>query len=170
MNFPDCEEIRPGDSWVRQAVDPNGTLPKVVLARDYSFEPRATISAYGHPSYQFNMFVLGDGCVEQIGEAAVSERTETGECYFSWIYVGTDYQTRGMGLAAYVLAIEAAHAAGRVFATDEAVSAQARRVWDRLIGIGVARVVLPFTEHAVDENGEVSYSGSVRSAPLVLHQ
>lgn len=125
-------------SFVREKVDPQNTLPHVVLQRVIQDqEIKGTLVPI---DYQ----IIYNG--ESIGKAIVRKNTIKRECYFNWINMDESYRGKGgFGLATYVAAIESALQDGYTFKThDWSQSERAKRIWDILVEKGVANVIEPF--------------------------
>jgi len=124
-------------SSVREILDPQHTLPPVQLRTEATYR--------------------WDGLMRE-KMAIMLKRTKIGHCdaitetspnslkaHFDGIEIDKELRGRGIGLAAYLLAIESAHGRGLPFETqDHEQSFYARKVWEHLADAGVAEVVEPF--------------------------
>ena len=155
--------IRPTEplSAVRRAIDPASRLPRTILARNESYDPDEHRGCDCEPSYGYDICASSG----KVGELAFGERPNTGELHLAAVRV--DRRGEGFGIAAYVLAIEAAHANSRAFATDLTVTPLAYKMWNRFIELGVAQVVVPFEgiDPLLPFEEQRYYVGDVRVEP-----
>jgi hypothetical protein len=162
MPLHEADRLVPGNTWARYAVDPYDTLPSVYFKSDPTFitTDKENYSHQGMPAYGFNIF-HGDRLV---GEASLSTLPDTGDFHFTWIEVdnGNAVYQKGMGLASYLVAIEAAQAEGKGFVTDHLMSKEAKKIWYSLAGKGVAEVIEENPYVKLLPSGEKpTYDGSV---------
>jgi hypothetical protein len=147
----------------RQIIDPEGTLPDVELVPDDEAQKHNEDYSRAHT-------IQYDG--EKVGVADIDEHPGEGHS-FGFLKLEDEHlkegAKKGYGLAAYLIAVERAHAAGEVFRTgDTTLSPKAKRVWDKFIDRGVAQVVKPFEEDIrIAERGNIvlSYKGSAEIRP-----
>jgi hypothetical protein len=130
-------------SYVRDLVDPNGTLPPVDLdvsgVQDYA-------ASYGVFREHVNI-MSGDTRVGHCDLITLSPPYDR-KVHFDGINIDDDHrgEGRGYGLSAYVAAIEIAHAKGLSFETqDDTQSVHAKHIWEILAATGAAVVVEEFT-------------------------
>lgn len=150
----------------RELVDPNGTLPAVTLVRD----PSANDPYAGMQRHESNILMV-DGT--QVGKAVVGRDLKKNEAWFNGVEV--DKKGKGYGTAAYLAAIEQAHANGETFRSHEyGFSPEAAKVWQKFVDAGVAQVVVPlenvtFAGGVTGEAGAKINIGHVQIPPPELH-
>lgn len=140
---------------LREAIDPQATLPNVQLVppEDYSVRKGIATDLYG---------IVHDGV--KIGEAQIQRDSRNKEQNFSSIKIDEELRGGGFGMAAYLAGVENAHNQGDAFRTHEiSQTKEAKRVWDKFISAGISEVVIvdPF----VFVEGEGKYTGHVRVEP-----
>lgn len=147
------KDVDINSSWVREAVDPNNTLPKVNL--DISPD---NIPARG--TLIFTKYdVANEGNV--IGELTVNTNKIQKTAWTNRVNINEELRGKGYGLSAYVTAIEMCLKEGITFRThDWSQTAEAKRVWEILADKGVATVVEPFTP-----DGTGRYNGHYEVRP-----
>jgi GNAT superfamily N-acetyltransferase len=160
-------------SPIRDAVDPERRLMPVY------FEPYTGPSDYGddpRDTEGINEFIIRDAA-GPLGKADI-DLLIPGERSFGSVRIDPNLRGYGFGMAAYVLAIEDAHAHGEAFRSNpEWLRIDARRVWQDFIRMGVAQVVQPihnYYEQGIDghwsqqydHTGRPLYRGHVRIPPL----
>lgn len=127
-------------SYVRELVDPAGTLPDVELsllqAQTWTNESRE------------KMAIVRDGV--DIGKCTIYSEIYEGDpiAHFDGIEIDEELRGRqlGLGLSAYVLAIELSHSRGNHFETQNyELTAHSKKIWELLISRGAATVIQPFT-------------------------
>jgi hypothetical protein len=149
----------------RQLMDPEATLPKVNLAPDEDEQSGGVVTYY---NLMHEGSKIGHASIEQVGD---------GEQAFDDIDVDEEYRNRraGFGRAAYLAAIENAHAEGNIFRTHPLMFTEpASRVWENLIKNGVAEQLTPFEAHddkRARANGRprTIYRGHAQIKPPVSH-
>lgn len=152
--------LKPRGSWVREVIDPQETLPPITLIR--TLTPSYVLDG----ALEFSTYAI---CYQKslIGKADI--RWNAAERYFgfAWIDIQTpaDEPPKGKGLAAYLVAIEAAHAVNKPWAADAEVSPDAKKIWDLFISKGVAEVVTPFEVTHDPRQRENYYVGDVYIPP-----
>lgn len=128
---------------IRHKVDPDNTLPNVVLEREEAGSKQGTLIP---TSYR----VLHNG--EVIGKTTLVKDRKSKTAWFTGVKVDDSHRGSGFGLAAYVAGIELAIQDGLTFRThDWSQSQGAKHIWDILVEKGVAKVVEPFKS---DRNGK----------------
>ena len=143
---------------VRELVDPQGTLPAVeMIINPDTPLPRGTLRP-------LPVLFMHDG--EPVGHSTLVRNMRQQTEHFSGVQIEDDYKGAGFGTAAYLAAVEDAHARGDTFRThDWTQTGSAKRVWDRFIEAGVANVVEPFRLVGIEENGTEKYVGHVEIPP-----
>lgn len=132
-------------SSVRELVDPNHTLPSVEL------KPIRVQKWEGLTREK--MAIVADGT--EVGECDIVTETDLNSqiAHFDGIEIDKDERGRGIGMAAYLLAIELSHSRGLPFETqDYDQTAYSKRIWEALAEKGVAQVVEPFKTSHVRED------------------
>jgi hypothetical protein len=143
-------EIKPRDSVIRRIMDPSGTLPPVSLRPIVSQStPVETI--------EYDLFAESN----RAGEAAITVYSGRKELYFDDVRRDVSLVAqKGIGLAAYILAAEEAHAQGYDFRNGFGLSDEAKRIWDIFIDRGVATVVEPLeASMGYGSSGEEIFTG-----------
>ncbi|HSH55305.1 MAG TPA: hypothetical protein VK983_00605 [Candidatus Limnocylindrales bacterium] len=130
--------VRPHHSPIRRVVDPERRLPDIALIENNQLTDAYTKMHKPHSVHGYEI-ATRDGFA---GWMAVVEDTDSDACYFANIELDENYlrSKQGIGLAAYVLAIETAHAVGRRFRTGQTVSEPAKHRWEGFVDLGVAQV------------------------------
>ena len=138
--FQPIEAIVPDrESWIWQRVDLD-RLPDdvslVLTESRYSKNLGATLSCYG---------IHASGV--QIGEMELSHVEEYPQAALSPANVHLDKNIgQGYGLSSYLLSIQEAQRTDCVFTTGYPTSEKAKKIWDILVYVGIAEVVLPFEQ------------------------
>ncbi len=151
---------------IREQIDPNGTLPSVTLERDQSKK-----DATGGTRREESNHLVVDG--KRVGSAMIGRDLIKKEAWFNGIEV--DQKGKGFGTAAYLAAIEQAHANGEAFRNhDYGLTPEAAALWNRFIEAGVATVVTPlerkYSPPSEITGGDVAqYDGHVQVPPPELH-
>jgi hypothetical protein len=131
-------------SAVRRAIDPDGTLPAVSFVAQASPASDELRSYCNAPILRYDIRVPSSVA----GYAYISgcRAVWRNGYHFAGIGLNREYLERpgGVGIAAYVLAIETAHHGGFPFMTDHKLSPAATRMWERFVAAGVAEVIDPF--------------------------
>ncbi len=130
---------------VRETVDPSHTLPSVELkpVRIQEWEGLTRIK----------MTIVAEG--EEVGECDIVLETSSHNqvAHFDGIEINEKERGRGIGMAAYLLAIELSHGRGLPFETqDYDQTASSKRIWEALAEKGVAQVIEPFRPSQVRED------------------
>ncbi len=134
----------PRKSWVRDLVDPGGTLPKVIL-----------INGQVKDEYQIKRIIYSGN---EIGEAWM--KGDKFRC-FDRIAILEQGRPKGCGLATYVYAIEDALYEGVTFGTSSgSLTEDTVKIWRILRDTGVARVNREF--YPVPDN---KFKGNYRVYP-----
>ena len=139
-------------SYVREAIDPNGTLPQV----DFNVYKVQNHDGYGVVREQAQIMTgsLVVGTCDLITLSPPYER----KMHFDGITVEDEHIGDGYGLGAYVAAIERAHDRGLPFATQESTqSIHAKRIWELLAARGVAVVIEEFRDSIYEGKFEGKY-------------
>jgi hypothetical protein len=142
----------------REMLDPNCTLPNVRLdvVRAHDF---------GHLLRDQIAIVKDD---EIVGNCdLVSEiHSESRFAHFDGIEIhDAENRSRGIGLAAYILAIEMSHARGFDFETQNYdLTEHSKKVWEHMAKKSVAMVIEPFTPSRIREG---RFVGKYR-VPIIL--
>jgi predicted GNAT family acetyltransferase len=129
---------------IREKVDPNHTLPHVELAPIQVQEWEGLTRE--------KMTITTDG--EIVGQCDIVLETDPGshKAHFDGIEIDDDKRGRGIGMAAYLLAIEYVHAQGLPFETqDYDQTGYSKNIWEKLAQLGVGEVVTPFQPSKVRE-------------------
>lgn len=122
---------------IREAVDPNHTLPDVELRAQQMFE-------WDYMTREKMAIVFAGSRVGKCDIVSVFEVDEP-RAHFDGIDIERGVRGRGIGLAAYVLAIEMSHEKGLHFETQNwSIKPGSKRIWDILAEKGVAQVIVPF--------------------------
>lgn len=117
-------------SWVRELVDPSGTLPAIQLI-DGLIKDGCQVQ-----------FITYNG--KQIGEVWLKD---DGSRFFEWLTILEKERPKGCGLATYVTAIEASLSADKIFRTSDIfLTADSVKICKILSGAGVATVVSEFIQ------------------------
>ncbi len=151
----------------RQVMDPEGTLPNVVLTPDPDKrQAKGTLVPE-------ELLIVADG--HTVGNATLTHDTPRKEAWFNGITLyekdaaGEKLKGRGYGMAAYLSAIESAHERGETFRThDWSQTDAAVKVWTKFIDAGIAIVEVPFTAYQKDagDASEQLHTGHVRIPPI----
>jgi hypothetical protein len=124
---------------VRERIDPNGTLPKTNLI------------FIGHseddPNYE-EYLVIHEW--QLIGEAKLIRMTPESLCFRGISLEENIPRPKGVGLAAYVAAIEIAHARDMTFTNDGTLTDKAANIWRILDAAHVVTIITPLEEVAPD--------------------
>ena len=146
---------------IRTAVDPHDTLPPVELIKDDD-QPH---EGYGGSAVATVYGIYADD--ERIGGAIITNDSATHQSWFNDVEIIDEAKRgQGYGTAAYIAAIELAHARGNTFRTHEwSQSEFAKRVWERFVDAKVAEVVEPFHAYGRGGQGRVHYTGHLRVPP-----
>jgi hypothetical protein len=164
MKTSELNSIQPLEesSAIREIIDPQGTLPYVEFHQvDRHVDDE-------EPFIDVDRYDIVNASQEHIGDNLLATVLPFNTQFFAWIHIKAEPELRGKGygLASYILAIEHAHEHGYDFSTGTINSIYSKRVWDRLVVSGVARVVRPFEfyENISDEDGKIepTYKGDVR--------
>lgn len=122
---------------IRELIDQNHTLPVIRLETIKSDD-------FGYLLRDHMNIVAED---EVIGKLDLVSETKGAErfAHFDGIEVNEELRGRGIGLAAYVLAIEVSHARYFDFQTQNyELTEHSKKVWEHLAAAGVAEVVDSF--------------------------
>lgn len=139
-------------SYVRELVDPNGTLPPV----DFSVYLTQEHAGYGIVREQA-LITAGGLTVGECHLVTLSPPYDT-KMNFDGINLQTEYIGKGFGLGAYVRAIEIAHERGLPFTTqDSTQSKYAKHIWELLAAKGAAVVVEEFQDSIFSGKFEGKY-------------
>jgi hypothetical protein len=151
---------------LRDAIDPNRTLPAVDLVTDPSLPA-------GKGTFDVRkLSIMSEGV--KIGQLTLSRDKKGGEAWLNGIEVdqnvtrnGESVRGKGFGMAAYLAAIEMVHSRGETFRTHEwSQSEDAVRIWRQFIEAGIADVIEPFVPYQRgNEHQTQLYSGHVRIQP-----
>lgn len=124
---------------IREIVDPNGTLPSVVLL-PYA-DQKSEFSGLRRIKMTINMGEEVVGWCDIVLETSPSAY----KAHFDGVKIDKDKRGRGVGMATYLQAIELAHDQGLPFETqDYDQTVHAKTIWDKLAQLGVAEVITPF--------------------------
>ncbi len=125
MIFNRHEKQTSGTSWVRELVDPGGTLPDIKIIDD--------------PKQRGKDKKLVQLNGENLGEVVIGRTGKTN--YFEKVSLTTRERPKGCGLATYVCAIEEALRKGYSFGTASwYLTEDAVKIWKILAKTGVATV------------------------------
>ncbi|QQG42146.1 MAG: hypothetical protein HYV90_02415 [Candidatus Woesebacteria bacterium] len=131
MEFKRDESNGSKMSWVRELVDPDGSLPKIELEDD----PRQKEKHIKN--------ILLDG--QKIGELSIGGSGKFR--HFEKVSLSETDRPKGCGLATYLLAIEEAQKDGAVFETTSwYLTEDSVKIWKILAEKGVATVVDEFVQ------------------------
>jgi hypothetical protein len=162
------ETVAPNEqgSIIRDALDPASRLPRILLSKDREHDPNTNLGQDQEFSFGFNIVEADTGA--NVGKLALAQRPDTGDYHMADIYV--DPTGRGYGMAAYVLAIEMAENAGRLFVNDRKLTVDSLRMWERLIEFGVAEQFTPFVgaDPGLPFDQQMYYTGDARIDPSYL--
>lgn len=122
---------------IRKLLDPARTLPAIgldkVQSHDYGYLLRERMNIVAEEE------VVGK--LDLVFETYGAERF----AHFDGIEVEEEMRGRGVGLAAYVLAIEMSHGRNFDFQTqDYELTVHSKRIWSHLATMGIAEVIDPF--------------------------
>ena len=145
-------------SPIRSLVDPEGTLPDIALVprKELCTERLEILERGGEVSEEYSI-VHQD---QVIGGAEIlsTQQSKTVDNCFVGIWLDDEYLGKGMGMAAYVCAIELAQNRNESFESDHLLSPSALQVWQRLVEIGVAKELKePEPSHDIDNFYEGCY-------------
>lgn len=170
MSLKNLETLAPLDegSAIRDALDPDGRLPQVILTKDADHSPYDVLGREGEPTYAFHIVDARTG--SRVGRMALAESQESGAYLISDIEVDQSGQGQGYGMAAHALAIEAAAEAGRGFVNDRKLTVDSLRVWKRLIDAEIAVLVRPFVgdDPSLPDDQQYYYTGEAVIDPSYL--
>jgi hypothetical protein len=137
---------------IRKSVDPKHILPNVELVVRNSYE-------WDH-LVRDQMDIVYNG--KQVGKCNIVSETDISApfAHFDGIEIVEDMRGKGIGLAAYILAIEISHSRGLPFETQNwAQKPGAKKIWELLADRGVAEIIEPFTP---SETFEGQFNGKFR--------
>ena len=130
---------------IRETVDPTNTLPSVEL------KPIRIQEWEGLTREKLAIVAEGD----EVGQCDIVLETNphSQAAHFDGIEISEKKRGSGIGMAAYLLAIELAHSRGLPFETqDYDQTANSKRIWEVLAEKGVAQVMEPFKPSQVRED------------------
>ncbi len=131
------EVVQTSVAWVREKVDPEHTLPEVILSIAPDNIPvRGTLVFTKYA-------VTHEG--EVVGEITVNTDKIRHICWTNNVRIDEKYRGKGLGLSTYITAIEQSLNEGNKFRThDWSQTPAAKRIWDILVEKGAAKVIEPF--------------------------
>ena len=151
---------KPDHSLLRQAIDPNGTLPSVDLVPPENWRPRKGIAT--------DLYEIRHEGV-RVGSAQIQRDSKRKENNFSHIKLDDEHRGKGFGMATYLAAIDQAHGEGHAFRTHEASQTDsAKSVWDKFIATGLSDVIVvePLViGQRYDDHSPDKYAGHIRIEP-----
>lgn len=143
---------------LRKTVDPDERLPNVDLVINPK-KPKAKGTLV--PA---EYLIMSGG--QRVGELTLAEDKKSKEAWLNGVQVDEGLRGRGFGTAAYLAAIEKAHAAEEIFRThDWSQTEDAVKVWKRFIDAGIAEVVEPFRPYQSTDGKSQHFTGHVRIPP-----
>lgn len=129
----------------RELLDPNHTLPEVCLIVDKSDDS-------GDLLYEEMSIIAEDeaiGTLNLVSEIHDTERI----AHFDGIEINQSKRKKGLGIAAYLLAIELSHDRKFDFQTQNfELTEHSKKIWEQLAKKGIAEVVEPFVPSQRIEN------------------
>ena len=124
---------------IRELVDPLQTLPNIELVT------RQYIEWDLDKMTRDKMDIMHNG--ETVGRCDIVSEMGASEpfAHFDGIEIDEAVRRKGVGLAAYVLAIELSHERGLHFETQNwSIRPGAKNIWELLARRGVAEIIVPF--------------------------
>lgn len=139
---------------VRSVLEQRRNIPLVELRQTEQYYINPPIDVY-------DMFALHS----LIGSCELMRDTPA-TLAFADVCLEVDARGKGMGLGAYVSAIELAHSDAYTFTSGSSVSESALTVWNTLIDAGVARVIRPPVVCGQRRDGQLKYDCTFIVPPL----
>jgi predicted GNAT family acetyltransferase len=136
-NLEDLPEQRAEE--LQQLVDPEKTLPVIFLIRNTDSEKAVGLSNIG---YSMDLAYASDG--KEIGEIQ-THTVEYEKNVIEVTYTNTTKKGQGYGMAMYLaVAIDTVRQGKALINDQSGVSADAKRVWEKLETYGAASAIKPF--------------------------